>query len=55
MKNQITKNLLSALAAGAILTSAHAADSPEIRKTLALEGASDVELFGEMRRHKDNF
>lgn len=29
--------------------------SPEIRKTLGLGGASDVEVFGEMRRRKDSF
>lgn len=30
-------------------------DSPEIRRTLNMEGASDVEVFGEMRRRKDSF
>ena len=29
--------------------------SAEIRKTLAMEGASDVAVFGEIRRRKDNF
>jgi hydroxyacylglutathione hydrolase len=29
--------------------------SAEIRKTLGLEGASDVEVFAEMRRRKDSF
>jgi hydroxyacylglutathione hydrolase len=29
--------------------------SSEIRKTLGLEGAGDVEVFGETRRRKDNF
>ena len=29
--------------------------SPELRKTLGLEAASDVEVFGETRRRKDNF
>lgn len=29
--------------------------SVEIRKILGLDGASDVEVFGEMRRRKDNF
>lgn len=29
--------------------------SPEIRKTLAMESASDVDVFGEMRRRKDSF
>jgi hydroxyacylglutathione hydrolase len=30
-------------------------NSSEIRKTLSLEGSSDVDVFGEMRRRKDNF
>ena len=30
-------------------------NSAAIRKTLGLEGASDVEVFGEMRRRKDSF
>jgi hydroxyacylglutathione hydrolase len=30
-------------------------DSPEIRRTLAKNGASDVEVFAEMRRRKDSF
>jgi hydroxyacylglutathione hydrolase len=30
-------------------------DSAEIRRTLALETASDVEVFGELRRRKDSF
>jgi hydroxyacylglutathione hydrolase len=30
-------------------------DSPEIRKSLAMEQASDVAVFGEIRRRKDNF
>jgi hydroxyacylglutathione hydrolase len=30
-------------------------NSQEIRKTLGMTGASDVEVFGEMRRRKDNF
>lgn len=29
--------------------------SPELRKTLGLEGADDVEVFAETRRRKDNF
>jgi hydroxyacylglutathione hydrolase len=29
--------------------------SAEIRKTLAMEKASDTEVFGEIRRRKDNF
>jgi hydroxyacylglutathione hydrolase len=29
--------------------------SPEIRKTLGMEGAGDVEVFGETRRRKDSF
>jgi hydroxyacylglutathione hydrolase len=31
------------------------AASPEIRKVLGMEKASDAEVFGEMRRRKDNF
>ncbi len=31
------------------------AASPEIRRNLGLEGASDVEVFGELRRRKDSF
>jgi len=31
------------------------ARSPEIRRTLGLEGASDVEVFAETRRRKDSF
>ena len=30
-------------------------DSPEIRRTLGMEKASDVEVFAEMRRRKDVF
>lgn len=30
-------------------------NSPEIRKTLGMTAASDVEVFGETRRRKDNF
>lgn len=30
-------------------------DSPEIRKTLGMEAASDVAVFAEIRRRKDNF
>jgi hydroxyacylglutathione hydrolase len=30
-------------------------NSPEIRKTLGMESASDVDVFGEIRRRKDNF
>jgi hydroxyacylglutathione hydrolase len=30
-------------------------NSPEIRKTLGMEKAGDVEVFGEIRRRKDNF
>ena len=30
-------------------------DSPEIRKTLGMEGADNVAVFGELRRRKDNF
>ena len=30
-------------------------NSPEIRHTLNMAGASDVEVFGEMRRRKDSF
>ncbi len=30
-------------------------DSPEIRKTLGLERASDAEVFAELRRRKDSF
>jgi hydroxyacylglutathione hydrolase len=30
-------------------------NSPEIRRTLNMEGAGDVEVFGEMRRRKDAF
>ncbi|HEY2071049.1 MAG TPA: hydroxyacylglutathione hydrolase [Rhizomicrobium sp.] len=30
-------------------------DSAEIRRTLSMEGASDVEVFGELRRRKDSF
>jgi hydroxyacylglutathione hydrolase len=30
-------------------------DSPEIRRTLHMASASDVEVFGEMRRRKDSF
>ena len=30
-------------------------DSPELRKTLGMESASDVEVFAETRRRKDNF
>jgi hydroxyacylglutathione hydrolase len=30
-------------------------DAPEIRKTLGMEDASDVEVFAETRRRKDNF
>jgi hydroxyacylglutathione hydrolase len=30
-------------------------DSPEIRKNLGLEQASDAEVFAELRRRKDNF
>ncbi len=29
--------------------------SPELRKSLGMEGASDVEVFGETRKRKDNF
>jgi hydroxyacylglutathione hydrolase len=31
------------------------AASPEIRRSLELERASDVEVFAEMRRRKDEF
>ena len=30
-------------------------NSPELRRTLGMEGASDVEVFAETRRRKDNF
>jgi hydroxyacylglutathione hydrolase len=30
-------------------------DSPELRKTLGLEDASDVDVLGETRHRKDNF
>ena len=30
-------------------------NSPELRKSLAMESASDVDVFGETRRRKDNF
>jgi hydroxyacylglutathione hydrolase len=30
-------------------------DSPEIRRNLKMEKASDAEVFGELRRRKDNF
>jgi hydroxyacylglutathione hydrolase len=30
-------------------------DSPEIRKTLGMEDADNVAVFGEIRRRKDNF
>ena len=30
-------------------------DSTEIRRSLGLEGASDVDVFGEMRKRKDSF
>jgi hydroxyacylglutathione hydrolase len=30
-------------------------NSPELRRTLGLENASDVEVLGETRRRKDNF
>ena len=30
-------------------------NSPELRKTLGMESASDVEVFAETRRRKDNF
>ena len=30
-------------------------DSPEIRRNLKMENASDAEVFGELRRRKDNF
>ena len=30
-------------------------DSWEIRKTLGMTDASDAEVFGEIRRRKDNF
>jgi hydroxyacylglutathione hydrolase len=30
-------------------------NSPELRKTLGMESASDVEVFGETRKRKDNF
>jgi hydroxyacylglutathione hydrolase len=30
-------------------------NSPEIRKNLNMDGASEVDVFGEMRRRKDNF
>jgi hydroxyacylglutathione hydrolase len=30
-------------------------NSPEIRRTLGMEGASDVDVLGETRRRKDNF
>jgi hydroxyacylglutathione hydrolase len=30
-------------------------NSPELRKTLGMEGASDVDVLGETRRRKDNF
>jgi hydroxyacylglutathione hydrolase len=30
-------------------------DSPEIRKVLGMESASDVDVLGETRRRKDNF
>jgi hydroxyacylglutathione hydrolase len=30
-------------------------DSPEIRKTLGMENADEVTVFGEIRRRKDNF
>ena len=31
------------------------ASSPELRRTLGLDGANDVEVFAETRRRKDNF
>ena len=30
-------------------------DSPELRKTLGMENASDVDVLGETRRRKDSF
>jgi hydroxyacylglutathione hydrolase len=30
-------------------------NSPELRRSLAMENASDVEVFGETRRRKDSF
>jgi hydroxyacylglutathione hydrolase len=30
-------------------------DSPEIRRNLKLEGATDAEVFAELRRRKDAF
>src|SRR4029077_11024746 len=30
-------------------------NSAEIRQTLGMQGASEVEVFGEMRKRKDNF
>jgi hydroxyacylglutathione hydrolase len=30
-------------------------DSPELRRSLGMEGASDVDVFAETRRRKDNF